>query len=139
MARLIGDFQLGVYAAPTYLARAGTPLHPRELEDTHHRIVGLLWARTGRTVPYAMRSGDESVKVQGRYALSVEDGNAYLAAGLTGLTGLGILWLPGYMARPHVASGELVPLFRGLEARHDAAVHRISAEPACECEAAGIY
>ena len=53
-----------------------------------------------------MRSGDESVKVQGRYALSVEDGNAYLAAGLTGLTGLtglGILWLPGYMARPHVA------------------------------------
>ena len=42
MARLIGDFQLGVYAAPSYLARAGTPLHPRELEDTHHRIMGLL-------------------------------------------------------------------------------------------------
>lgn len=56
-----------------------------------------------------MHSGDESVKVQGRYALSVDDGNAYLAAGLAGL---GILWLPDYMAKPHLASGELVRLVR---------------------------
>lgn len=45
-ARHVGDLSLGVYAAPDYLARAGTPLHPNELEDTHHRIVGSLWART---------------------------------------------------------------------------------------------
>ncbi|MDO8386029.1 MAG: LysR family transcriptional regulator [Polaromonas sp.] len=108
MARHIGDLQLGVYAAPSYLALAGSPAHPRELEDTHHRIVGFLWARTGRAVPYAMHSGDESIQVQGRHALAVDDGNAYLAAGLAGL---GILWLPDYMARPHRASGELVPLF----------------------------
>ncbi len=108
MARHIGDLQLGVYAAPAYLKLAGLPAHPRELEDTHHRIVGFLWARTGKAVPYAMHSGDESLKVQGRHALAVDDGNAYLAAGLAGL---GILWLPDYMARPHRASGELVPLF----------------------------
>lgn len=35
-------------------------------------------------------------------ALTVDDGNAYLAAGLAGL---GVLWLPYYMARPHLASG----------------------------------
>ncbi len=110
MARHVGDLQLGVYAAPGYLARDGTPLHPRELEDTHHRIVGFLWARTGKAVPYAMHSGSESIKVQGRYVLSVDDGNAYLAAGLAGL---GILWLPDYMAKAHVASGELLPLFEG--------------------------
>ncbi len=109
MARHVGDLQLGVYAAPAYLKLAGTPQHPRELEDTHHRIVGFLWARTGKPLAHAMRSGDESVKVQGRHALSVDDGNAYLAAGLAGL---GILWLPDYMARPHLASGELVPLFK---------------------------
>jgi DNA-binding transcriptional LysR family regulator len=109
MARHIADLQLGVYAAPRYLRLAGTPTHPKELEDTHHRIVGFLWARTGKAVPYAMHSGDDSVKVQGRHALSVDDGNAYLAAGLAGL---GILWLPDYMAKPHLASGELVPLFR---------------------------
>lgn len=110
MARHVGDLQLRVYAAPSYLARAGTPLHPRELEDTHHRIVGFLWARTGKAVPYAMHSGSESIKVQGRYVLSVDDGNAYLAAGLAGM---GVLWLPDYMAKAHLASGELVPLFEG--------------------------
>lgn len=108
MARHVGDLQLGVYAAPGYLALAGTPLHPRELEDTHHRIVGFLWARTGKTLVYAMHLDGESIQVPGRYALSVDDGNAYLAAGLAGL---GILWLPHYMARPHLASGELTPLF----------------------------
>ena len=109
MARHVGDLQLEVYAAPSYLARAGTPAHPRELEDTHHRIVGFLWARTGKAVPYAMHSGSESVKVQGRYVLSVDDGNAYLAAGLAGM---GVLWLPDYMAKAPLASGELVPLFK---------------------------
>ncbi len=111
MARRVGDLQLGVYAAPSYLALAGTPAHPRELEDTHHRIVGFLWSRNGKTFPYAMwrEEGDERIEVQGRYVLSVDDGNAYLAAGLAGL---GVLWLPDYMARPHLASGELVPLFQ---------------------------
>ncbi|WP_341918332.1 LysR family transcriptional regulator [Polaromonas sp. YR568] len=112
MARHVGDLQLGVYAAPGYLKLAGTPLHPRELEDTHHRIVGFLWARTGKTLSSTLHLDGESVQVQGRYALSVDDGNAYLAAGVAGL---GILWLPHYMAKAHLASGELVPLFEGWQ------------------------
>lgn len=108
MARRLADLQLGVYAAPDYLRRAGTPAHPHELEDTRHRIVGYLWARTGKPLPYAMQRGSESLKVHGHHALTVDDGNAYLAAGLAGL---GILWLPEYMAIPHVQSAELVPLF----------------------------
>ncbi|MHC8406963.1 LysR family transcriptional regulator [Pseudomonas sp. TMB3-21] len=108
MARRIGDLQLGVFAAPGYLQRLGTPMHPQALEDSAHRIVGYLWARTGKALPYAMRRGDESVHVNGRYVLAVDDGNAYLAAGLAGM---GVLWLPDYMSRAHVARGELVPLF----------------------------
>lgn len=108
MARHVGDLRLGVCAAPSYLARAGTPLHPRELEDTHHRIVGFYWARTGKAAPYAMHCGGESIKVHGRYVVAVDDGNAYLAAGLAGM---GVLWLPDYMAKEHLARGELVPLF----------------------------
>jgi len=108
MARRVGDLRLGVYAAPAYLARAGTPSHPRELEETHHRIVGFLWSRLGKALPYAMRRGEESVNVQGRYVLAVDDGNAYLAAGLAGM---GVLWLPDYMAGEHLARGELVALF----------------------------
>ncbi|KOX98494.1 LysR substrate-binding domain-containing protein [Pseudomonas sp. NPDC087342] len=110
MARRVGDLQLGVFAAPSYLARVGTPLHPRELEDSAHRIVGFLWARTGRALPYAMRSDSESVEIKGRYVLAVDDGNAYLAAGLAGL---GVLWMPDYMSKAHEASGDLVRLFGG--------------------------
>ena len=106
-ARRVGELTLGVYAAPGYLARAGVPSHPAELEQSHHRVVGFLWARTGKALPYALRSGEERITVQGRYVLAVDDGNAYLAAGLAGL---GVLWLPTYMSQPHVASGELVPL-----------------------------
>lgn len=108
MARRVGDLRLGVYAAPDYLARLGVPAHPRELEDSPHRIVGFLWARTGKPVPYAMRKGNEEIRVNGRYVLAVDDGNAYLAAGLAGL---GVLWLPEYMALASRASGALVPLF----------------------------
>ncbi len=110
MARRVGDLQLGVFAAPSYLARVGQPLHPRELEDSHQRIVGFLWARTGKALPYAMRNGAESLQIKGRYALAVDDGNAYLAAGLAGL---GVLWLPTYMSEAYQARGELVPLFEG--------------------------
>ncbi|MFN3440420.1 MAG: LysR family transcriptional regulator, partial [Acidovorax sp.] len=42
IARHVGDLPIGVYAAPSYLQRAGTPLHPGELEDPHHRTVGYL-------------------------------------------------------------------------------------------------
>jgi DNA-binding transcriptional LysR family regulator len=112
MARRVGDLQLGVYAAPDYLARLGTPTHPRDLEDSAHRIVGFLWARTGKALPYAMRRGDEAVRVHGRYVVAVDDGNAYLAAGLAGM---GALWLPDYMAKQYVASGALVPLFEDWE------------------------
>ena len=109
IARRVGDLQLGVYAAPGYLERAGMPAHPKDLEDTHHRVVGFLWSRSGKTFPYAMRRGAEDVQVQGRYVLAVDDGNAYQAAGLAGM---GILWLPHYIAQPHLGTGELVPLFQ---------------------------
>jgi DNA-binding transcriptional LysR family regulator len=109
MARRVGDLQIGVFAAPSYLERAGTPSHPSALEDTHHRVVAYLSSRTGKVVPFAMRLDGDTLTVQGRHVLAVDDGNAYLAAGLAGL---GVLCMPCYMAAPHVASGELVPLFQ---------------------------
>ncbi len=107
VARHAADLPLAVYAAPSYLA-AGRPDHPSELELSHHRIVGLSWSGTRRIFPSTMCRDGESIHVQGRPALVVDDGNAYLAAGLAGI---GALWLPTYMAQAHVARGELIPLF----------------------------
>jgi len=107
VARRVGELRLGVYAAPAYLARAGTPAHPAELIDSHHRIVRFRWNRSGG-FPYAMHRGEETATVGGTHILSIDDGNAYLTAGLAGL---GVLWLPDYMARDHVLAGRLAPLF----------------------------
>ena len=112
IARHIGDLPLGMYAAPSYLVRAGTPSHPSELEDTYHRIIGFLWARSGKAAPYAMHCDGERVNPLGRYLVSVDDGNAYLAAGVAGL---GVIWLPEYIAKEHLARGELVPLFQNWQ------------------------
>nr|WP_297357823.1 LysR family transcriptional regulator [uncultured Caldimonas sp.] len=110
VARRVGELGLGVYASPRYLERAGMPAHPRELDDTHHRIVGFLSTRHGKAMPIVMQHDGERVEIQGRYAVALDDGNAYLGAGLWGM---GILCLPHYMARGHAARGELVPLFDG--------------------------
>jgi DNA-binding transcriptional LysR family regulator len=112
VARRVGDLRLGVYAAPGYLARAGTPVHPRELEDSHHRIVGFLRSRSGTLAPIALSRVGEQFVPQGRHVVALDDGNAYAAAGVAGM---GVLWLPRYMAAPHLASGELVPLFEDWE------------------------
>lgn len=114
IARRVGELRLGIYAAPSYLARAGAPTHPEQLDGaTPHRIVGFLRSGSGRVAPLPMRRGrgaaEEMVEVRGRYVVAVDDGNAFLAAGLAGL---GLLWLPHYMAEPHVARGELRPLLQ---------------------------
>ena len=108
VARHVGDLAIGLYAAPVYLARTGRPAHPKDLEAAPHQIVGFLRSSTGRILPCALQRGEEQVQVLGRYAIAMDDGNAYLAAGVAGL---GALWVPHYMAAPHQARGELVPLF----------------------------
>jgi DNA-binding transcriptional LysR family regulator len=108
VARRIGDLQLKGYAAPSYLARHGVPTHPSELEGPDHHIVGFLWTRLGKTLPYAMQRSGEIINVHGRYVVATDDGNSYLEAGVSGL---GVLCLPDYMAKPHLARAELQPVF----------------------------
>lgn len=108
VARHVGDLAIGLYAAPAYLARVGKPAHPKELQAAPHQIEGFLRSSTGRVLPCTLQRGEEQVEVLGRYAIAMDDGNAYLAAGLAGL---GALSLPHYMAAPHLAQGELLALF----------------------------
>ena len=112
VARPIGDLPLAIYASPAYLARMGTLTHPRELEASQHRIVGFYWSRSRRVFSPTMQRANERLVVQGHHSLVVDDGNAYVSAGVAGL---GALWLPTYTARPHVERGDLVPLFPDWE------------------------
>ena len=107
VTRHIGDLKLGLYAAPDYLRRAGTPQHPTDIESDAHRIVGFLRFSSGTVAAAKMQREGEEIQIKGRYIVAADDCNAYLAAGLAGM---GVLWLPHYMAKPHAARGELKPL-----------------------------
>ena len=108
IARHVGDLQIGVYVAPSYVERLGAPAHPRELQNTDHCIVGFLSSRTSKIDPLVLCSENERIEITGNYVLAVDDGNAYLEAGLVGL---GVIALPNYMAAAHRAVGALIPLF----------------------------
>jgi DNA-binding transcriptional LysR family regulator len=104
VAKRIGDLKLGLFAAPDYLHREGMPSHPTAIKH----IVGFLRSSSGTVAAAEMHhKGEAPVLIKGRYIVAADDGNAYLAAGLAGM---GVLWLPRYMAEPHVARGELTPL-----------------------------
>ncbi|WP_164136920.1 LysR family transcriptional regulator [Stenotrophomonas maltophilia] len=109
VARPLGALPIGFHASPAYLQRFGVPTDPRELEGPDHHMVGFLSPRSGRARVFSAQRGDERVEVQGRYTVGFDDGNAYLAAALAGL---GVVALPSYMAEPHVARGELLPLLQ---------------------------
>jgi len=107
IARRIGEFHTVVAASPEYLKRHGTPKHPTELEGTQHRVVSYFSHRTGKPYPFIFTKGDEKIELTGTPAISVNDSNASLAAGLAGL---GVVRTATFMARKHFESGTLVPL-----------------------------
>ena len=108
IARRIGVMQLITCASPDYLARFGTPRHPRDIEDGH-RIVAYRPALGGRVLPMIYQNRRETIEIAGRYTISLNEGSGYLAAGLNGH---GIMQLPTFMAREPIAQGRLVPLLR---------------------------
>ena len=109
VARPLRSLPIGFHASPGYVQRFGLPGHPGALDGPQHHTVGFLSPRSGRARVFTAQRGDERIQVQGRYTVGFDDGNAYLAAGLAGL---GVVALPSYMAEPHVARGELLPVLQ---------------------------
>lgn len=107
VARPLAALPIGFHASPGYVQRFGLPTDPRALQGPDHHMVGFLSPRSGRARVFVAQRGDERVEVQGRYTVGFDDGNAYLAAALAGL---GVVALPSYMAEPHMARGELLPV-----------------------------
>jgi LysR family transcriptional regulator for bpeEF and oprC len=108
IARRIAEFSFITCATPAYLARHGQPRHPAELERTH-TVIGYFGASSARPFPLEFKRGHEVEEINGRYIVAVNDGNAYVAAGLAGL---GILKVPHFMVEEHLASGVLQLVLR---------------------------
>lgn len=113
VARRISEFRFITCATPEYLRRHGTPVHPRELGEVPHRMVGYFSARTGKVMSDTFRRGDDSVEVVGNHVIAVNDANAYLNAGLAHL---GVVQVTCFMAAPLIKRGELVRILEDWDA-----------------------
>ena len=94
-------------AAPDYLARRGTPRHPRDLLD-HACIRGQF--SSGSMMPWEFERDGEIVKVEPGGPLIVRVGAATDLAVDAALAGTGIIHLCEDWLRPHLDSGALVPV-----------------------------
>jgi LysR family transcriptional regulator for bpeEF and oprC len=109
IARRVAEMDIVTCAAPAYIEAFGTPRHPLDLGGAHHCINYFL-AQTGRTMPFEFEKDGETVEVDSRYIVSVNDARSYLAAALSGL---GVAPLPRFMATEALKSGALMPVLPG--------------------------
>lgn len=99
IARRLGSLRLILCASPAYLARRGTPGHPRELN--RHDGLHYSLARHGQE----WRLGEQ--RVRARSVLQANNGEVLRDAAIAGM---GITLQPDFMLREALANGELVTL-----------------------------
>lgn len=107
IARRIGTYDFACCGSPDYLASAGAPGHPEELEN-HRCVISLnlsprdhwsFWDAAGREV---------SAAVKGNFG--VDNGEAMRAAALEGV---GLAYAPRVLVEEDLASGKLVEVLTG--------------------------
>ncbi len=109
--RHLGAFRWHVCASPVYLAKRGEPKTITDLKD--HVAVGYADSRTGRPTSWAFQHGDQLESVFVEAQVTVNDTDAYVAAGLAGV---GLIRAASYMVRQPIADGRLVRVLTDLEA-----------------------
>jgi len=106
VGRKLFDLDYGTYASPAYLARAGMPDSPAELE--RHVCLGYFFATTARPNPLIFERDGKRVEIEAGEC-STNDGNGLLAMLLADM-GIGQHF--ARMVQPQVDTGALVPILR---------------------------
>lgn len=104
VARRIANLELVTVASRAYIEQHGMPAHPQEIEE-RHTMIAFVSPRTGQLFPEIFEKGSERVEFTARRRVTVNEGNALLAAALAGL---GISQTARFAAARRIASGELV-------------------------------
>lgn len=107
MARLVGRQRMIVCASPGYISSRGAPGRIEEISD-HQTVV---YGRGGRVAPWRFPDfGGGSARawpVTGKLEFDDLDALADAAS-----HGLGLAWLPSWLVRTRLLSGELVPVLQ---------------------------
>jgi len=109
VARQFGRQELLLFAAPSYLARAGTPQTVRDLAG--HSAVLFRVPSTGKDRPWHFRVRGRATTCMPPSRLRVDEGDAIVRAAVCGM---GIGQVPHYMVLDRLARGELVELLPAL-------------------------
>lgn len=118
VARAIGTHSRGVYAAPSYLARHGTPAHPDSLGS--HRLIANSAAPVLNRWMFMVDGESREVRAGG--ALRTDNTAVILAMVVEGL---GIARINDTVAAPLVAQGRLVPLLEPWVERRDNPIYAV--------------
>jgi DNA-binding transcriptional LysR family regulator len=103
IARRIGDLELINCASPAYIETHGAPRTPDDLAQ--HRAVLYASPSTGRVEDWEWLDGNELRTRPMQAHVIVNGAEAYIACALAGL---GLIQIPAYDVREHLAAGTLV-------------------------------
>lgn len=103
VARPIGPLRLGSFASPAYLAEHGVPHAVADL--ARHVAIGYASPGSGRVAPWEYTEDGHGRTLPMRSVVTVNCVETYIACCVAGL---GLIQIPAYDAREHVARGELV-------------------------------
>lgn len=120
VARPIGTLGRGLYAAPSYVARAGLPQHPDELCD--HRLIANSAATQLNHWPFIVEGRAIKLPVEGFW----RSNDTGMAANMV-LQGLGIGRLATIAAQSLVRQGRLVPVLADYVDAQPVPIHAVIA------------
>ena len=115
IARRLAPSRFVLSAAPSYLARRGTPLEPEDLAG--HDCLIYSYQTTGERWRFQGPGGTRQVRIAGR--LRANNGDALLGAALGGA---GVALLPSFICGEAVRDGRLVQLMPDWNRRQDVEV-----------------
>jgi DNA-binding transcriptional LysR family regulator len=117
-ARKLGDSDRVVVAAPTYLARRGTPATPEDLAG--HACIGFNFRRSRQGWPF--RRDGQAFELDPPHRVEVNSGDAAVRLALDGV---GIARVGRYVVAEDIAARRLVPLLEPFNAGEREPFHAV--------------
>lgn len=113
VSRKLEDATLGVFAAPKYVRRRGTPKSLAALRA--HECIQFVLPSSGRGMDWIFREKDRDVAFEFEGAIRVEDD--VLGCVSYARAGGGVFQIYDFIAQPYVESGELIEVLKPLRGR----------------------
>lgn len=105
LSRRLAPHRLSAFASPAYLAARGAPRHPKDIAG--HNTINLRYQSSGQLFRWPFQIGGRVIEIVPPSEIVVDASEALVAALVAG-AGIGIS--AEFVAAPHVARGELVPI-----------------------------